>query len=96
MKRQSVNIMKKLTISLLALLTLGFASCEDDWTEATPQVNPQEALIAVDDIMLTSTLPEAINLQTAYMTDNKVRLFTDSVKNLPAGSEMQYELQFSN
>ena len=41
MKRQSVNIMKKLTISLLALLTLGFASCEDDWTEATPQVNPQ-------------------------------------------------------
>ena len=95
MKRQSVNIMKKLTISLLALLTLGFASCEDDWTEATPQVNPQEALIAVDDIMLTSTLPEAINLQTAYMTDNKVRLFTDSVKNLPAGSQIQYELQFS-
>ena len=55
--------MKKLTISLMALLSLVFASCEDDWTEAAPQKNPQEALIAVDDIALTTMLPEAINLQ---------------------------------
>ena len=50
----------------MALLSLVFASCEDDWTEAAPQKNPQEALIAVDDIALTTMLPEAINLQEAY------------------------------
>ena len=79
----------------MALLSLVFASCEDDWTEAAPQKNPQEALIAVDDIALTTMLPEAINLQEAYMTDNKVRLFKEAVKNLPAGSQIEYEMQFS-
>lgn len=79
----------------MALLSLVFASCEDDWTEAAPQKNPQEALIAVDDIALTTMLPEAINLQEAYMTDNKVRLFKEAVKNLPAGSYIEYEMQFS-
>lgn len=79
----------------MALLSLVFASCEDDWTEAAPQKNPQEALIAVDDIALTTMLPEAINLQEAYMTDNKVRLFKEAVKNLPADSQIEYEMQFS-
>lgn len=87
--------MKKITISLMALLSIAFTSCEDDWTEVNPQTNPQEAAISVDDIMLTNMLPEAISLQDTYMTDNKVRLFTDSVNNLPAGSDVKYELQFS-
>lgn len=87
--------MKKLTISLMALLSLVFASCEDDWTEAAPQTNPQEQAIAVNDITLKRIVPEAINLQETYMKDNKVKLFTESVKNLPAGSQMKYELQFS-
>ena len=55
--------MKKLTISLMALLSLVFASCEDDWTEAAPQTNPQEQAIAVNDITLKRIVPEAINLQ---------------------------------
>lgn len=87
--------MKKLTISLMALLSIVFASCEDDWTEATPQTNPQEQAFAVNDITLKSIVPGAINLQETYMKDNKVKLFTESVKNLPAGSQMKYELQFS-
>lgn len=79
----------------MALLSLVFASCEDDWTEAAPQTNPQEQAFAVDDITLKSIVPEAINLQETYMKDNKVRLFTESVKNLPEGSRTKYELQFS-
>lgn len=70
----------------MALLSLVFASCEDDWTEAAPQTNPQEQVFAVDDITLKSIVPEAINLQETYMKDNKVRLFTESVKNLPEQS----------
>ena len=54
--------MKKLTISLMALLSLVFASCEDDWTEAAPQTNPQEQAIAVNDITLKRIVPEAIDL----------------------------------
>ena len=87
--------MKKSTIAFIAVLSLVFASCDDDWTEALPQVNPQEQAFAVDDITLKSIVPEAINLQETYMKDNKVKLFTESVKNLPAGSKMMYELQFS-
>lgn len=87
--------MKKSTIAFIAVLSLVFASCDDDWTEALPQVNPQEQAFAVDDITLKSIVPEAVNLQEAYMKDNKVKLFTESVKNLPAGSKIKYELQFS-
>ena len=77
--------MKKSTIAFIAVLSLVFASCDDDWTEALPQVNPQEQAFAVDDITLKSIVPEAVNLQEAYMKDNKVKLFTESVDNLPAG-----------
>ena len=87
--------MKKSTIAFIAVLSLVFASCDDDWTEALPQVNPQEQAFAVDDITLKSIVPEAVNLQEAYMKDNKVKLFTESVDNLPAGSKIRYELQFS-
>ena len=85
--------MKKSTIAFIAVLSLVFASCDDDWTEALPQVNPQEQAFAVDDITLKSIVPEAVNLQEAYMKDNKVKLFTESVNNLPAGSKIRYELQ---
>lgn len=81
--------MKKSTIAFIAVLSLVFASCDDDWTEALPQVNPQEQAFAVDDITLKSIVPEAVNLQEAYMKDNKVKLFTESVKNLPACSKIR-------
>ena len=87
--------MKKSTIAFIAVLSLVFALCDDDWTEALPQVNPQEQAFAVDDITLKSIVPEAVNLQEACMKDNKVKLFTESVDNLPAGSKIRYELQFS-
>lgn len=54
--------MKKSTIAFIAVLSLVFASCDDDWTEALPQVNPQEQAFAVDDITLKSIVPEAVNL----------------------------------
>lgn len=88
------NNMKKLSIMLMLGLCLGFTSCEDEWTEALPQSNPQESLMSADGLTLSKLLPEAIDLNT-YTEGAIPTLKLDSVKNLPAGSEVRFEMQMS-
>lgn len=86
--------MKKLSIILMLGLCLGFVSCEDDWTEALPQSNPQEGLMSSDGLTLSNLLPEAINLNEFKDADIPT-LRVQDIKNLPAGSTLRFDMQMS-
>ena len=57
--------MKKLNIFLMMALALGFTSCEEEWVEALPQQNDQEALFTAEDFVANNTLASAITLTEA-------------------------------
>ena len=82
--------MKKLNIFLMMALALGFASCEPEWVEPTPQTNPQEELLTAEDLVVTSELPEAMNLD---VEDTQVAVAKfNSVSNLPTGATVEFAM----
>ena len=82
--------MKKLNIFLMMALALGFASCEPEWVEPTPQTNPQEELFTAEDLVVTSELPEAMNLD---VEDTQVAVAKfNSVSNLPTGATVEFAM----
>ena len=88
--------MKKLSIMLMAALSLGLASCEEDWVEALPQTNPQEPLVEDNCITIAQTLPAEINLKAINEDNDTVPLFdVTEVKDLPAGTALCFVLQLS-
>lgn len=80
----------------MAALSLGLASCEEDWTEALPQSNPQEPLVEDNCIILEQTLPASIDLKAINEANDTVPLFdVKEVKDLPAGTELFFVMELS-
>ena len=80
----------------MAALSLGLASCEEDWTEALPQTNPQEPLVEENCITIEQTLPAAIDLKAINEANDTVPLFdVTEVKDLPAGTELFFVMELS-
>ena len=81
---------------LMLALSLGFASCEEEWVEATPQANPQEPTFTVDGVTVANMLPEAIDLKTIAEDDDTIKsLQISEVKDQPANSEFEFALEMS-
>ncbi len=88
--------MKKFSIFLIAALCLGLASCEDKWTEATPQTNPQEPIMSADGVTLADALTDALSLNEYKEAQNSIPVLTVSeVKDLPEGSDLKFVMQLS-
>ena len=80
----------------MAALSLGLASCEEDWTEALPQTNPQEPLVEDNCITIEQTLAADINLKDINAANDTVPLFNvTEVKDLPAGADLDFKMQLS-
>ncbi len=80
----------------MAALSLGLASCEEDWVEALPQTNPQEPLVEDNCITIEQKLPAAIDLKAINEANDTVPLFdVTEVKNLPAGTKLIFVMELS-
>lgn len=80
----------------MAVLSLCFTSCEDDWVEALPQSNPQETLVEDNCITISQTLPAAIDLKAINEANDTVPLFdVTEVKDIPAGTDVSFVMQIS-
>ena len=87
--------MKKLNIFLTMALALCFASCEEKWVEALPQVNEQEALFTAEDFVANNALAEAITLTEATAEEEVEVANFVSVSNLPAGAIVEFGMQMA-
>lgn len=80
----------------MAALSLGLASCEEDWVEALPQTNPQEPLVEDNCITIAQTLPAEIDLKAINEANDTVPLFdVTEIKDLPAGASVDFKMQLS-
>ena len=80
----------------MAALSLGLASCEEDWVEALPQTNPQEPVVEDNCITIAQTLAAEIDLKAINEDNDTVPLFdVTEVKNLPAGTALSFVMQLS-
>lgn len=87
--------MKKLNIFLMMALALCFTSCEEEWVEALPQQNEQEALFTAEDFVANNALADAITLTAAEgETELEVANFV-SVSNLPEGAIVEFTMQMA-
>ena len=87
--------MKKLNIFLTMALALCFASCEEEWVEALPQTNEQEALFTAEDFVANNALAEAITLSEAEGENSVEVVNFVSVSNLPAGAVVEFGMQMA-
>ena len=87
--------MKKLNIFLMMALALGFTSCEEEWVEALPQENAQEALFTAEDFVANNALAEAITLTEATAAEEMEVAQFVSVSNLPAGATVEFGMQMA-
>lgn len=76
-------------------LALCFASCEEEWVEALPQQNEQEALFTADDFVANNALAEAITLTEATAEEALEVANFVSVSNLPAGAIVEFGMQMA-
>lgn len=91
--------MKKISsIALAAIACWGMSSC-DPFTMPNPpaQVNPDanEVVFNADDLVLTSTVGGEINLGDAMAQQKPVELFTYTVKDFPATSQLKIVAEFA-
>lgn len=90
--------MKKISLMLMAVLSLGFVACEDD-TKAIPQSNAQEATMSADGLTVaygSDLAGESIDLATLVDNGGAVNVITtEAVENLPAGAAVEYTMQIS-
>lgn len=74
----------------MALLTMGLASCSEDFETTTkPLSNPQESILQVADVQFTPTTVTSINLTDYKTNDNPIILGTVSVKEGALASDMK-------
>ena len=94
--------MKKLSIYLLALLTMGLAACTEDYAPTVgPQSNLPESQLQVSDVSVTPLLTnfniaDYINDETGDVTP--IEIATVSVKEgaLPANTILKADVEISN
>lgn len=80
--------MKKISLYIMALLTMGFAACNEDFeTTTSPLSNPQESILQTTDVQFTPASISSINLADLIANDNPIVLGTVNVKDgaMPSG-----------
>ena len=96
------NNMKKLSIFMTALLSMGFVACTENFDpEVGPQSNLQESLLQVSDLTVNSTMPEAISLadyiddETGIETPIPVGVATVKEGAMPANTILKAVVEIS-
>ena len=84
--------MKKISLMLLAACAFGFTACEN-YEEALPQSNPQEAILSVDGIAVTPAVGDSVVLSEDAASIAVLNI--DKLENFPASSELQLVMQLS-
>ena len=94
--------MKKVSLYIMALLSTGLVSCNQDFeTIFSPQTNAQESLLQASDVTVANTTPTSINLadyiDEAAGTVKAVPIGTASVKEgaMPANTILKAMVEFS-
>ena len=94
--------MKKLGLYIMALLSTGLMSCNQDFeTIFSPLSNEPESLLQVSDVSVASTMPAAINLAEYFDleagTTKAIPIGTVTVKEgaMPANTILKAEVEFS-
>ncbi len=83
--------MKKLSILLLAALSLSLGSCADEKTSAEPTVNPQLPIMNVDDLQVSQTVASSLDLTNLIAQGEKIELGrVEKCDNLPEGYEVSF------
>ena len=79
---QKKQDMKKISLYILALLTMGFAACNEDFeTTTSPQSNPQESILQIGDVQFTPATVTSLNLADLIENGDKpIVLGTVTVK----------------
>lgn len=92
--------MKKISLFMMALLNLAFAACDDDYaTEVGPQSNPQENLLQLNDVSVTTGV-QTINISELINGENgedpiKIGTVILNKENLPANAVLTADVQFA-
>jgi len=74
--------MKKISLYIMALLTMGFVSCNEDFeTTVKPTQNVQESILQASDVQFTPATVPTINIADLIAADNPIVLGTVSVKD---------------
>ena len=94
--------MKKVSLYIMALLSTGFVSCNQDFeTIFSPQTNAQESLLQASDVTVANTTPTTINLadylDEAAGTTKAIPIGTATVKEgaMPANTILKAKVEFS-
>ena len=94
--------MKKVSLYIMALLSMGLVSCNQDFeTIFSPQTNEQESLLQTSDVTVANNTPAAIILADYFDleagTTKPVPIGTASVKEgaMPTNTILKAEVEFS-
>ena len=93
--------MKKISLYIMALLSTGLASCNQDFeTIFSPQTNEPESLLQTSDVSVSSTTPSAISIAEYIDADGMetpIPIGTVSVKEgaMPANTILKAEVEFA-
>ncbi|MBR2776318.1 MAG: DUF5115 domain-containing protein [Prevotella sp.] len=93
--------MKKISLYIMALLSTGLVSCNQDFeTIFSPQTNPQESLLQASDVTVANNTPAVINLAEYFTEDGiakAIPIGAASVKEgaMPANTILKAEVEFS-
>ena len=94
--------MKKVSLYIMALLSMGLASCNQDFeTIFSPQTNTQESLLQKSDVTVANNTPATINLVDYFDveagTTKAVPIGTATVKEgaMPANTILKAVVEFS-
>ena len=87
--------MKRLSLYIVSLLTMGLVACGDDYSTSTsPQANPQESILKPDAITFTEVNMASINLPDLIAADAPISLGSTSVADggLPANTVLKAKI----
>lgn len=94
--------MKKVSLYIMALLSTGLVSCNQDFeTIFSPQTNAQESQLQTSDVTVANSTPATINLADYFDleagTTKAIPIGTATVKEgaMPANSILKAEVEFS-
>ena len=93
--------MKKISLYIMALLSTGLVSCNQDFeTIFSPQTNPQESLLQASDVTVANNTPAVINLAEYFTEDGiakAIPIGAATVKEgaMPANTILKAEVEFS-
>ena len=90
--------MKKISLYIMALLTMGLVACNEDFAPTSvPQSNPQENLIEVSDITV-SPIATSISIPELIAAGTPIDIAKATVKEgaMPANTVLKAEVEVSN